>query len=247
MATLSASAIDGQATERKFYSRMALFMVAIILIGFAPSFYLRGLVHSPRPNPSLPPHIMIHGLMFTAWLLLFVVQTQLVAAGRRELHMKLGAASFVLAVALVPLMYLTAVWQVARANQMPFTDPLNWTIVPLVGIVPLSIMLWIGWTRRREAQWHKRAMLCSGLMIMEPGIGRIPIGPPIFAVHLVGSMLAVAIFVPLILWDRKTIGHWHPVTMLGFWLTVATMTLRAILLSTGSWAAIAAHLPGVGA
>ena len=24
-------------------------------------------------------------------------------------------------------MYLTAVWQVARANQPPFTDPLNWT------------------------------------------------------------------------------------------------------------------------
>ena len=26
---------------------------------------------------------------------------------------------------------LTAVWQVARANQPPFTDPLTWTIVPL--------------------------------------------------------------------------------------------------------------------
>ena len=33
--------------------------------------------------------------------------------------------------AIIPMMYLVAVWQAGRASQPPFTDPLNWTIVPL--------------------------------------------------------------------------------------------------------------------
>ena len=50
----SSPAVDGKVSERKFYSRMALFLVLVVLLGFAPSFYLRGIVPPyPRPNPTL--------------------------------------------------------------------------------------------------------------------------------------------------------------------------------------------------
>ena len=246
MATIAPpTAAADQSAERKFYSRMALFLTAVIFIGFMPSFYLRGMVHYPRPNPSLPPHVMVHGLVFSAWLLIFVVQTQLVAAGRRDLHMLLGSLSFLFALTLIPLMYLTAVWGVARANQPSFTDPLDWTIVPLSGIIPFGLMLWIGWTSRREAQWHKRAMLVAMLMIMQPGIGRFPIGPPSLLIHVVGCVLTVTLFIPLILWDRRTIGELHPVTSLGVSLTALTMIIQVGVLATNVWAPVAAHLPGV--
>ena len=55
MATIAASPADRKASERKFYSRMALFLVVLVLLGFGPSFYLRGSVPAyPRPNPTLP-------------------------------------------------------------------------------------------------------------------------------------------------------------------------------------------------
>ena len=134
---------------------MALFLVALVFLGFAPSFYLRGIVPEfPRPNPSLPPSVLMHGLLFSLWMLVFIAQVRLVSAGRRDLHMKLGAASMVLAIALVPVMYLTAVWQVARANQPPFTTPLDWTILPLAVIPPFIYLIYQGWKRRREAQWR---------------------------------------------------------------------------------------------
>lgn len=38
MATLARSPVDRLSAERRFYSRMALFMVALVFIGFAPSF-----------------------------------------------------------------------------------------------------------------------------------------------------------------------------------------------------------------
>ena len=104
MATIVASASDRKASERKFYSRMALLLVFIVLLGFGPSFYLRGIVPSyPRPNPSLPPAVIFHGLVFTTWMLLIVAQTQLIAARKHALHMQVGKLGMLFAVLMMPV------------------------------------------------------------------------------------------------------------------------------------------------
>eukprot|EP01035_Chromulina_nebulosa_P037003 gene37003-49929_t len=92
-----ASVLARLTAERRFYSSMALFMIVVVVIGFAPSFYLRGIVHSPRPNPSLPPAVMFHGLMFSLWMIIFWAQAALVAAGQRTTHMRLGVAGMIFA------------------------------------------------------------------------------------------------------------------------------------------------------
>jgi hypothetical protein len=248
MATIAGMPADRQSAERKFYCRMALFLIALVFLGFAPSFYLRGIVPSyPRPNPSLPPAVLVHGGLFTLWMLAFVAQTQLVAAGRRDVHMKLGAATLLLAVAIVPVMYLTTMWQVARANQPPFTDPLTWTIVPLAVILPYAFALWTGWRRRREAQWHKRLMLSAAiLVVMGPAIARMPLAPPTLGGFTFQLLLGLALFVPLFLWDRRSLGHVHRASWLGFSLAVATMAIPLLVFWTGAdWASIAARLPGI--
>ena len=235
-------------SERKFYSRMALLLVVVVLLGFGPSFYLRGIVPPyPRPNPTLTPSVLLHGILLTLWILAFVAQTQLVAAGKTRLHMNLGAATLVLALAIVPMMYLIAVWQVGRANQPPFTTPLEWTIVPLAVIPTYIILLWNGWRRRREAQWHKRLMLCATIVVvLGPSFGRMPIAPPTLVGFSIQHAVGLVLFAPLMMWDRRTQGRVHPATWLGFWLAVAMITVPTVFLATGAWAPIASHLPGVG-
>ena len=247
MASVAGVPADRQAAERKFYSRMALLLVAVVFIGFAPSFYLRGVVPSyPRPNPTLPPSVLLHGGLFTIWMLVFVAQTQLVAARKVELHMRLGKLSFLLALAIIPMMYLVAVWQVARANQPPFTDPLTWTIVPLAVIPSYAILVWQGWARRRQAQWHKRLMLSAAILVMlGPAIGRIPIAPPTLGGFLFQVLVGLALFIPLFVWDRRRDGHVHPATWLGFSLAAASSLLPIAIIASGGWAPIAAHLPGI--
>src|SRR4029453_13277257 len=99
--------VDRASAERKFYCRMAMFLVALVFLGFAPSFYLRDVVPAyPRPNPSLTPFVLLHGGLFTLWMLVLIAQTQLVAAGRRDTHMKLGVIGVLLALAILPVMYL---------------------------------------------------------------------------------------------------------------------------------------------
>lgn len=248
MASVIGTPIDRQRSERRFYSGMALFLTAIVFIGFAPSFYLKDIVPAyPRPNPTLPPSVIMHGVLFTLWMAVLIAQTQLVAAGRRDLHMKLGTASLLLALAIIPVMYLAAVWQVARANQPPFTDPLNWTIVPLAVIPAFAYLIYAAWRRRREAQWHKRLMLGAAiLVVVGPGFTRIPLSPPsLFGFFL--QMLAglALLFAPMLIWDHRSTGKVHPATWTALLATAAASLVPMLFLATGTWAPIARYLPGL--
>ncbi len=242
MATVAIARVSA---ERRFYSGMALAMIALVAIGFAPSFYLRGLVHSPRPNPELSPFVLLHGIVFTAWMVLVWVQTALVKAGRRDLHMALGVFGFALALTMVPMMYLVGVGQVARANQPPFTTPIGWTAIPLALIPPFAILCWLGWRERRNPAAHKRLMLGAALLMMDPAIGRLPIVPPVPAAFAMLNLLAWSTFVPMILWDRRTLGRVHWATALGAGLFAAAMAIRLYLMASPTYAALAARLPGV--
>jgi hypothetical protein len=250
MATVVASAADRKSSERKFYSRMAIFLAALVLIGFGPSFFLKDIVPPfPRPNPTLPPAVVLHGAVFTLWMLAIVAQTQLISAKKHAVHMKLGKLTVLLAVFMIPIMYLAAVWQVARANQPPFTDPLTWTIVPLAVIIPFSVLIGQGWAKRRDVQSHKRLMLSAAIItVMGPTLGRMPIAPPTLVGFTIVLLLGLALFVPLFIWDRKTIGRTHPATMLGFSMGAVTVALPLFVWWFDlPWAKVATHLPGVGA
>jgi hypothetical protein len=249
MATVVASTADRKASERKFYSRMALFLVFLVLLGFGPSFYLKGIVPAyPRPNPTLPPTVILHGSVFTLWMLAVVAQTQLISARKHEIHMRLGKLTVLLAALMVPVMYLTAVWQVARANQPPFTDPLTWTIVPLAVIVPFAVMVWNGWSKRRDAPWHKRSMMSAAILVVAgPSIGRLPIAPPTITGFTIIFLLGLLLFVPMFVHDRRLLGQVHPATRLGFSMLVVSIAIPlAVFWLNLPWANVAAHLPGGG-
>jgi FtsH-binding integral membrane protein len=250
MATIAAAPAERKASERKFYTRMALFLVLLVLLGFGPSFYLRGIVPSyPRPNPTLPPTVILHGTVFTLWMALIVTQTQLIAARKHHVHMRLGKAGMFLAILMIPVMYLAAVWQVARANQPPFTDPLTWTIVPLATIIPFAILVANGWSHRRDVQFHKRMMLSAAiLVVMGPSIGRLPLAPPSVIGFTIQMLLGFLLFVPLIVHDRRSLGHVHAATKLGISMAALWVVCPlSVFWFNLPWAKVAAHLPGVGA
>ena len=225
----------GAAQERRFYSGMAVAMIVIVFAGFAPSFFLYHLFSYPRPNPTMTPLTWLHGGVFTAWMGLFYTQARLVAANRRDLHMRLGVWGFGLATLMVPIVYFTAIAGIARANQPPYIDAVSWSAVPLSWIPPLVLFLVLGWRARRDAQTHKRFMLLSALLMMEPAIGRLPLLPPSFVAQYVVSAIAMLPVIPLVLWDRKTIGRLHWATQTGIAAMIAATLLRFVLWQTPAY------------
>src|SRR4051812_5363705 len=84
---------DPKRRERVFYTGMAIALIVTVFGGFSRTFYLRPLFH---PEPLLPL-LILHGIIFSSWLVLFIIQTSLVAAKRTRTHMRLGIAGGVLA------------------------------------------------------------------------------------------------------------------------------------------------------
>jgi hypothetical protein len=229
---------------RNFWAGMAIYAMAVVFIGFMQSFYLRGMVAiTPRPNPTLPPAVMLHGLVFSVWMVLVVVQTQLVRAGRHDVHRALGMAGMVLALAMIPLMYVVAVGQVARASQPPGFTALNFTSVPLSAIPVFALLVALGWRERRNSQAHKRLMLASALIMLEPAWGRLT--PPTLAGHAVGCLLTAAPFLLVRRHDKRTLGSVHWATHTGLIAFLLASCFQLLMLATGWWEPVAARLPGV--
>ena len=51
-------------TDATFYLIMAIVPAVLLFLGFAPSFYLRGVI--PAPVPALSQLSSVHGVVFTA-------------------------------------------------------------------------------------------------------------------------------------------------------------------------------------
>ena len=73
--------------RRLFFVLMASAVIVAVFVGFAPTFYLRGSFVQTRPMSVL---LHVHGIVFSAWVTLFLVQSLLIARGSRRLHQRLG-------------------------------------------------------------------------------------------------------------------------------------------------------------
>ena len=62
--------------DNRFFSGIALVIAVVVFVGFAPTYYLKS-VFGTR---ELAPLFHLHGFLFSAWIALLVVQTQLVGA-----------------------------------------------------------------------------------------------------------------------------------------------------------------------
>src|SRR3954449_1072591 len=101
--------------ERVFYTAMSMAMLITVFAGFSRTFYLR-----PYFQPqSLIPLLILHGVLFSSWIALFLVQTTLVATRRTRIHRKLGIAGGVLVVLMLLVGTFTAIVRAKGASPLP--------------------------------------------------------------------------------------------------------------------------------
>src|SRR5687767_15443620 len=124
--------------DRVFYGGMGVLLAAIAVAGFAPTFCLRSWFGAPPTvagTTELTPLAQIHGGIFTAWMVLFIVQTSLIASRRVKVHRRLGIAGAVLAAMMVVVGYLTATAAARRGAAPPGAESLSFLVVPLFDLV----------------------------------------------------------------------------------------------------------------
>ena len=221
-----------------FYLAMGVALLATVFIGFAPSFYLRG------PGPPLPRLLVVHGVVFSSWLILFIAQTALVAAGRTDVHRRLGVAGAALALAMLGLGTLTALRSVAGASGSGLASQLEFLAVPLFDMLLFAVLVGAALVRRRDPQTHKRLMLIATIGLLSPATGRMD-WPAALRGTVSDFVVPDLFLVPLLVWDLCTRGRPHPATVAGALALIGSQFLRTQLAHTDAWLRFAAWAAGL--
>jgi hypothetical protein len=232
--------------ERHFYLAMAIAITATVLLGFARTVFLRPWFHEyAHLHAPAETWFYVHGTFFLMWIALFATQTALLTAGNTALHRKLGTVGFVLIPAMV--FFGTVGALIAARRPTGFFDvpdpPLQFLAKPLLDMVVFGTLA--GWAiaSRRVPQTHKRLMLLATISLLEAVIVRWPVafvssGPD------VAFILKLLFLVPLAVWDFKTRGRLHPVTLWGGVFVTAAWPAYYAISRTDAWLSFARWATG---
>ena len=234
--TMTAARPAGMNRDRIFYTGMAAAILLTVFAGFAPTYYLK----TYTGTPALSWVLHAHGAAYSAWILLFLSQTVLIASDRADIHRPLGIAGAVLALIMVPLGIAAATWSIRAGHTPPGIDPRSFLVLPFFDLALFAIFVTTGIVKRRQSQAHKRLLLLATITMLDAAIARLPglftLGPPVFFA-IQDLFLLVAIF-----YDYKSRGRVHPVYIWGGALLVVSVPLRLMISGTDAWRGIAEFL-----
>ena len=225
-------------SDRLFHVGMAMAMLVTVFVGFAPSFYLRP-AYTSLP---LSPLVQVHGVLFTGWMLLLLVQTMLVAGGRTAVHRRLGMAGAALAPALFVVGATTAIVAARRGQPIKGIDPLAFLAIPLATILVFLAMVGVALWFRMRSDIHKRLILVATIGALTPAIARMDIalgplhGPPL------ALFLTDLFILPCLINDRLHLGRIHPAYVWSAGILLASQVGRLLIMRTDAWLGIAKWL-----
>ena len=214
-----------------FYFVMSLLTAAIIVLGFTPSFYLKSVIQAPPPLTLLT---VTHGVVFTAWLALVVIQSGLIAARLRAPHRQLGMLGAILFGAMISVGFSTAITAGRLGHAPPGAPPaLAFMALPLIAMSAAALMVAIALVNRRRSDWHKRLMLAAFISLTGPGVHRLAVGAGVVdqAINLV-FIIGYALLAAAMVYDWRTSRRIHPAYHLAAVVFVATQV--SVLWAFGS-------------
>ena len=239
-------------SERLFYTGFAVAITAAVVLGFARTFFFRAWYPDwARVHGAPETFFLIHGVAFVAWLLLLLTQTSLVAAGRVDLHRRLGVFGAGLAVVMLVLGIIGSLMAASRPTG--FIDvpvpPLQFLAVPFFALGLFAAFVSLALLNRRRPQHHKRFMLLATIVLVEAAVARWPFAFMTTALPIPGigmTELCLDLFlVPMLIWDLASRGRPHPVTLWGGLALIASQPFRFWLMGTPAWLAFAGWAVGL--
>lgn len=217
----------------RFYPVIAIVLAVVVFLGFARTFYLR-YWFDVRPMTLL---MHLHGIVFTAWMALFIVQTRLIAANKVTTHMKVGIAGFALAMAVFVLGLATVIMSAAETRPRPMgMVSYQFVFVPFFIIVTFAVLVTSAVALRKRSPLHKRLMMLAMITVLPPATARL--------IQLFGGsenfLLLQTSFTALfvvccVAYDWFKYRLLHPVYVVGGTLLVLSWPFRVWVARTPAW------------
>lgn len=220
--------------DRLFYSAMAVTFLTTVVAGFRSTFF-----RTLTGAPTLSPLVYTHFGVMMAWMVVLVVQTTLVAVGRRTAHRRFGLVGILLGAAVLALGYVTAIAAARRGyNPSPFLpDSFAFLATPIGDLAVFAVLVAMAVYHRQDVETHKRLMLLAVLgALLPPALRRLP-GQPWSQLVIFVSLLAAG---PA--YDRWSKGHVDWVYKWVGAIVFLAIPARVIIGNTHAWQEIARML-----
>ena len=238
-----------QAARSSFFFWASALLLSFVVIGFAPTLYLRAF----SDVPPIPGYLHVHGGVLTAWFVWLVVQTSMVRTGRTAIHRRLGVIGVVIGAAAVVAGLMATLGVVARLRAAGLDWGTDMSAVPALGVegVPMvrfaAGVVWANFASiavfaplvvaaillRRNSQAHKRLMLLASIAIVGPALARISRWPvfggedgPFVPVVLLGLLAVVIVH------DLVSARSLHRATLIGCAAIVLAMIAQQMIADT---------------
>ena len=216
------------ATSPNFFFVAHLALLAAVLFGFSPTFYL----HSVFKVGSFPTVLYVHGAVLTGWFVLTVSQASLMHLGRPQLHRQLGYVTAGYAL-LVVVMGLVADTRIALQTDSAVSvdNLIFWgnlfTLLLFAVFVSLAVVF------RGNPDAHKRLTLLASFSIVGPALARFtewrifPGGDEARPIYGIGGLLLL--FASLIVYDLIVRRRPHPVSWIGAVAILVSLVIAGLL------------------
>jgi hypothetical protein len=203
---------------------MAALILASVFVGFAPTYYLAGVFRAPLANRLLH----IHGAVFTCWIILLIVQASLIAAGRADVHRRLGIFGFGLACLMAILGLLVATDSLARhgAPSAAGAEGRAFYAIPVTGILTFATLIYFAFRNRFNPAAHKRLILIATIAILDAAFDRWPVPVGWWGPHATSLLCVLPLLLLIMAYDYWSTGKVLRVTIWVSLFVIATQQLR---------------------
>ena len=235
--------------ERRFFVNMAYVCALVAIAGFIPSYW------APVAAGTFgrAPIVHLHGLLFSAWPVLFVIQARLALAGRSEHHRALGFAGISLATAMLFAGVAVMIHSLDAGISAGYEAQARaFAIVPLSIVLLFAGLVAAAIANVRRPAVHMRLMLTASITMLPPAFARIlfvtlaPEGlpapglgaPPSVVFALGPSFLANGLLVLAMVHDWRKNGRVHAAYVKAAIVIVAVQLARIPFSASTTWHAI---------
>jgi hypothetical protein len=216
----------------RFFPILSLLLLVFVFLGFAPTYYMR-----PANAGAIPAYLQIHGAAMTAWYVLLLLQTTLIAVRRRAVHRRLGVGGAVIAAVIVCLNPIVVVWSVAhRAPGTPIELTALITIGDLLVMAIFGLLAALAIYWRRYPETHSRMLMLASIAVAGPALGRLSLN--LAGTPLPGLITLMLLALLVVVHDRLLIKRVHPVSAWGTAAIIGSLVLSMAIANSPAGPAI---------
>jgi hypothetical protein len=195
----------------------AMGLIILALLGFWPTYFSKFFDGTANFNF----YFHFHFAMATTWIAFLILQPILIKNKKFSIHRRIGKLSFII----LPLFFISVVLLKHSRLGGQVTEGLGASLwLQLKDLVIIGTMFTIAIVNKRNMQIHARAMIATGIVFIEPTLGRFIIltvlPKPDFLLGLgITVTILYALIISVIYIERKQkSGRWVFPLLLGIYV-----------------------------